>query len=193
MSGKLPMIPLEKNDAISRIKKFLGTEQSGITLSANEEKIMTRLWFAITHLKEKKLSEDHIAEKIKAQFDCSIYTARKDIANAYNVYVHVSQSYKQFGIKTHIEFLEKLIRKYDADKSLAPLVPKIAHEITLAYDKLPTEAPNSDVPAPVIIVNIVTKENAEQIDALRKEADDLIEHEKKHEYIDYEEADDDDE
>lgn len=187
MSKSLLVRIPEKTDAFSRIKKFMSNHESGVVLTAVEEKMLTRLIYANGLLSEKKFTREQVAEKIKAVYGVSIYTARADINNTYSLFVSITEDYKRYTLFHHIEFLQQKLQQWKDDKSMAPMLPKLAAEITRAIAAMPVEVNNADVPAPVVLVqttvNIVS--NLTAADAL-KEADELIEFEKNHEYTEYE-------
>lgn len=187
MSKSLSVRIPEKTDAFSRIKKFMSNQESGVVLTAVEEKMLTRLIYANGLLSEKKFTREQVAEKIRTEHGVSIYTARADINNTYSLFVSITEDYKRYTLFHHIEFLQQKLQQWKDDKSMAPMLPKLAAEITRAIAAMPVEVNNADVPAPVVLVqttvNIVS--NLTAADAL-KEADELIEFEKNHEYTEYE-------
>ena len=192
MSKKLGLIIPEKNDALSRIKKYMSNHESGVVLNATEEKMLSRYMYAHGLLSERKYTREQVAEKIKELHGVSIHTARIDINNTYSLIFTVTDDYKRYTLVHHIEFIEQKIRQWENDKSLASLLPKLLAEKTRAILALPVEQTNPDVPAPVIIinttVNITPKMNIVQAMA---EADKLIEFEKNHEEIEFQDLPDD--
>lgn len=181
----------EQEDAISRIKKFMSNEESGVVLKDYEEKMLTRLMYCKGLLSERKYTRDQVEEKLKDKFGISLHTARKDLNNTYSVFATITEAYKKFTLQLHVEFLDKMIAQCSADKSLMALVPKFAAEKTRAVNAMPVDAVNQDLPAPVILMQVVGKTDTNFIDVMeaRNEADALIEFEKKSEYIDYEDLD----
>jgi hypothetical protein len=186
----------EKEDALSRIRRFMSTEESGIVLSVNEEKMLQRWVFANAMITERKFSRDEIADRIKNVHGVSIHTARSDINNAYSLFVSVTADYKRYTLQLHIEFIEKQIMKASTDKSLMPLLPKLIAEKTRALMALDVEQSNPDLPAPMINLYMLmmgsqagpAKTNDSNLNSLLQEADKLIEFEKNHEYTDFSEV-----
>lgn len=179
----------EKNDAYSRIQKFMSNEESGITLSPKEENMLSRWIYANGMLSEKKFTEDEIAEKIKDKFSVSIYTARNDINYTYRLFARVTNDYKRYTLKHHIEFLQQRLQLWKTDKSMAAFIPKLSDSITKAIAAMPAEIELPDIPPPVIIVSTTRdiKPKMSPEEAL-KEADAIIEYEKTQEYIEFEEV-----
>lgn len=163
--NEVTVIPApEKNDAISRIRKFMSPIESGIVLTASEEKILQRLTFANGLLAEKKFTSEEIAEKIKEVFHVSIFTSRNDVNNCYALFVNVTEDYVRYTLKHHIEDMRILVEQWKKDKSLAALLPKLFAEITRALSCLPVEKTNNDIPPPVLVFN-TTKEIKAPMDA----------------------------
>lgn len=186
----------EKEDALSRIRRFMSSEESGIVLSVTEEKMLQRWILANSLITERKFSRDEIAERIKDTHGVSIHTARSDINNAYSLFVSVTADYKRYTLQLHIEFIEKQIMKASTDKSLMPLLPKLLAEKTRALMALDVEQSNPDLPAPMINLYMLmmgggpAKKANSDLNSLLQEADKLIEFEKNHEYTDFSEVKD---
>jgi hypothetical protein len=178
----------EKNDAVTRIKKFMLPEDSGIVLNPDEEKMLDRFIFCKGLLCERKFTRDQIEEKLKIKFGVSIYTARKDVNNTYKVFASITNDYKKFSLQLQVEDISMEINRCKTDKSLIHLLPKFFAEKTRSIAAMPVDVEDSDLPAPVILINISGTMANKFIDAseARAEADALIEFEKKSEYIDYE-------
>lgn len=181
----------EKTDAFSRIKKFMSATESGIVLTATEEKILIRLTYAHGLLSERKFTREQIAEKIKDLHGVSIYTARADINNTYTLFATVTEDYKRYALLHHVEFIDQKINQWSNDKSLSSLIPKLLAEKTRALAAMPVDPSTAEVPQPIIIVNITgaMPQTMSANDAL-KAADELIEFEKTHEYVDFEDLKD---
>ena len=192
MSKSISIITPEKTDAISRIKAFMSNQDSGVILSATEEKILDRMMFANGLLAERKFTREQIAERIKIKFDCSIYTARIDINNTYSLFVTLTNDYKRYSLFHHIEFMQQKLQQWKDDKSLAHLVPKMADSITKAIAALPVEMEKQNVPQHIILFKTTKNITPEMSlsDAIAK-ADALIEFEKEHEDVEFEMITDD--
>lgn len=187
----LSISKFEKDDAFSRISKFMGPNESGVVLTGKEEKILTRWTLAHSLLAERKFTREEIAEKISKIHSVSLFTARSDIDNAYKLFISITKEYKQYTLWQSVEDIDKLINKWKDDKSLAALLPKLFAERTRAIAAMPLEAAAPNLPAPVIIVQTTGAINSPMaIDEALKEADKLIQFEKDHEYLDFEDSQD---
>jgi hypothetical protein len=182
----------QKTDAFSRIKVYMSEPDSGIVLVTKEEQMLKRMVFADRFLSENKYTVDEVAEKLKDLFGISIWTAKDDIKKTYTLFAGVTEDYKRYAMRHHVEFLNKKISQWENDKSMAPFLPKLIAEKTRALAALPVQAEAPDVPPPVIIVNVTANIIApmDAGDAL-SQADKLIEFEKEHEYLEFEETPDD--
>lgn len=193
MSKSLSFLIPETKDAISRIRKFIGPNESGVILTPDEERMLARMAFAHGHLAENKFAEDQVAEKIKDLFSVSIYTAKADIRNTYSLFVTVTEDYRRYGLKHHIEFLKKELHRCSNDKSLAFLIPKLADSITKAYKELPVQMDVPPTPQPIIVIDTDGKLQApsKTYEETVAEIDKLIAiEEKKKDYIDFNEVKD---
>lgn len=182
---------VDKGDALSRIKTFMSNAESGVMLTPNEEKILSRLIYANALLSERKFTTEQVAEKIKEKFGCSIFTARNDINNTYTLFVSITEDYKRYTLWHHVEFLRQKLKAWETDKSLAHLLPKLSDSITKAIAAMPVKPEAPDIPAPIILINVVGgKITAPEMspDEARKEADEIIKQEEKGEYIDFEDS-----
>jgi hypothetical protein len=193
MARKLQVLIPEKKDAYSRIRAFMSNEESGIVLTSEEEKKLDRLIIANSLLSERKYTREEIAEKIKQKFAVSIWTARNDINLAYSLFSNVTEDYKKYTLHHHVEDINKLIAKWSLDKTLITLIPKLLEAKTRAIAAMPTTNDIPDVPAPVVIVNVTQTITSDlSPDEAMKEADKLIELEKSHDYLAFEEEKKDD-
>lgn len=183
------LIP-EKNDPYNRIKKFMSNEESGVVLTKKEELMLSRWIYANSLLTENKYSRQQIEEKIVEKFGCSVFTARNDINHAYSLFVQVTTDYKRFTLYHHVEQLKKLLQSWMSDKSMAAYIPRLAHEITLATKELPALQETPNLPAPIIVIDVVgdLKPPTVDIEKAREEADEIIKLEDKDDFIDYEEV-----
>jgi hypothetical protein len=181
----------EKTDAMSRIKKFMSSEESGIILSKKEEGMLARWIYANGLLKERKFLDDDIVDMIVEKFSVSKFTARSDISHARTLFVSLIKDLKKYGLYHHIRELEIQFEKKKNDKAYAPFLSKLADSITRAYAAFREDAEAPDVPAPVLIVNVVGKSiDAQSPDDARKAADELIELERTKDYTEFEELPD---
>lgn len=180
----------EKTDAFSRIKKFMSGEESGVVLSATEEKMLGRMIYANGMLAENKYTEEYVANKIKEHHGVSIFTARNDIRNTYSLFVSVTEDYKRYGLFHHIEFLKQELQRCKGDKSMANLIPKLSDSLTKAYAAMPVKPSTPDIPQPIIVIDTRGRYIKATIDPdeADKEADLLIAMEEKESYIDFEET-----
>lgn len=192
MRKSVSLIIPEKKDPFSRIKKFMSNEESGVVLTAKEEEMLSRWIYANSLLSENKYTREDVAKKIQVNYKVSIHTARLDIDRAYSLFVKITDDYKRYTLFHHIEQINAKIQAWGNDKSLAPLLPKLYAEKTRAIAALPVELQAPDVPAPIIIINTTTgilqRMTTEEAIA---EADKLIEFEKQHEELDFEDLADD--
>lgn len=191
MSKSISVIIPEKTDAYSRVKRFLSNEESGIVLNSKEEEMLTRWIYANALLKEKKFRSEQVIEKIREKFSVSVHTARMDISRAYSLFSSVTDDYKRYMLREHVEDIDQMIQQWKTDKSLLPYLPKLMAEKTKAIMAIPVEVQAPDVPAPIIIVNTTTglKATKDLSEAL-EEADKLIEFEKNHDYAEFEDVPD---
>jgi len=166
----------------------MSKEESGIELTAKEEAILNRMIYANALLAEKKYTREEIAGKVKSRYGVSIHTARNDIDASYSLFVTVTEDFKRYALFHHIEDINATIRQWSTDKSLAPLLPKLFAERTRAINSMPVTIQSPDVAAPVIIINTTTGLSSPMdIEDALKEADKLIEFEKNHDYIQFDE------
>jgi hypothetical protein len=188
MARKLQVLVPEKKDAYSRIRLFMSNQESGVVLTAEEEKKLDRLIIANSLLSERKHSREEVAEKIKQKFGVSIWTARNDINLAYSLFSNVTEDYKKYTLHHHVEDIDRMIAEWSLDKTLIGLVPKLLEAKTKAIAAMPTTVEAPDVPAPVLIVN-VTQNIVSDISASDAmiEADKLIEIERQHDYLAFDE------
>lgn len=183
-------VPAVKEDAFSRIVKYMSNEESGVVLTAKEEQIMARWIYANGLLKERKFREEMVLDKIVDKFAVSKFTARNDISSARSLFVKLTKDLKKYALIHHVEDIAMQIAAWKSDKSLAPLLPKLYDSYTKALAALPEEAEAPTVATPIVNYVLVQNQNINVVmngaDALAA-ADDLIELEKNHEYKDFEE------
>lgn len=166
----------------------MSNEQSGIILSAIEEKMLQRLQYANALLSEKKDTTEEIAQRIKERFEISIWTARKDITNCYALFAEVTDDYKRYTLIHHIEFIEQQLQRAKDDKSLAGLIPKLLAEKTRAIMAMPSKIENPDLPAPIVNLHTTTTIiSPMDLTKAMEQAEALIKAESEKEYIDFEE------
>lgn len=191
---------LAKNDAYTCILSYMMHPDSS-TLTSEQEKILDRWIWCNVMLKDRKIKEEDIIDKICTKFQVSKFTARNDIGYTMALFVEARRYSKEYLLYNHIEDIGLLIEKWKLDKSLAPFVPKLLHEYTLAISKLPDTINKQKRPKVVNNFFVVAGQNVEApstYDEAIIEADRMIEQEKKEseiEDLDYEdlpEEDDDD-
>jgi hypothetical protein len=181
MSKSLTIREQQKTDALSRIQRFMSNSESGVVLTAEEEMILTRLIYTNALLSERKYSSEQVIQKVKDKFGISQYTARADIEKTYILFSTVTEDYKRYTLKLHIEAIERKIVQWENDKSLAHLLPKLYAEKTRAIAELPVQLQLPDTPAPVIILDIKGSMSKPDITAeqARAEAEEILKHEDK--------------
>jgi hypothetical protein len=182
-------LPAIKEDAFSRIVKYMSNEESGVVLTAKEEQIMARWIYANGLLKERKFREDLIIDKIVEKFSVSKFTARNDISSARSLFVKLTKDLKKYALIHHIEDIQMQIANWKTDKSLAPLLPKMYDSLTKALAALPEEAEAPPIATPVVNYVLVKNQTINVTmagsDALAA-ADALIEQERSETSTDFE-------
>lgn len=176
MSRELSIREQNNTDALSRIQLFMSNQESGVVLTGEEEKILSRLIYTNALLSERKYSSEQIIEKIKEKFAVSQWTARADIEKTYALFSAVTEDYKRFTLKLHVEAIERKIVQWENDKSLAHLLPKLYAEKTRALAEMPVQRQLPNTPAPVIILDMRGTFNKPDISAeqARQEAETLL-------------------
>lgn len=154
MSRDLSIREQNNTDALSRIQQFMSNQESGIVLTGEEENILARLIYTNALLTERKYSSEQIIEKVKDKFGVSQWTARADIEKTYALFSTVTEDYKRFTLKLHVEAIERKIVQWENDKSLAHLLPKLYAEKTRALAEMPVQRQLPNTPAPVIILDM---------------------------------------
>lgn len=185
------LVPVGKEDAFSRIVKFMSNDESGVLLTAKEEQILARWIYANGLLKERKFREETIINNIAEKFGVSKFTARNDISNARSLFVRLTKDLKKYALIHHIEDIQMQIATWKHDKSLAPLLPKLYDSYTKALAALPEEVEAPNVATPVINYTVVNGQtihvHMNGADALAA-ADALIEQERNEQYTDFEDV-----
>jgi hypothetical protein len=169
-------------------------------LSSEQEKILDRWIHCNIMLRDRKLKEEDIIDKIKDKFGVSKFTARNDIGYTMALFVEARRYGKEYLLYNHIEDIGLMIEKWKMDKSLAPFVPKLLHEYTLAISKLPDTINKQKRPKVVNNFFIVPGQNTQApvtydeaiIEANKMIADDAAKDAEK-DFIDFEDKKDDDE
>lgn len=181
MSKSLTIREQLKTDALSRIQRFMSNSESGVVLTAEEEKILTRLIYTNALLTERKYSSEQIIEKVKEKFGVSQWTARADIEKTYTLFSAVTEDYKRYTLKLHIEAIERKIVQWENDKSLSHLLPKLYDARTRAIAELKVVPLLPDTTAPVIILDIKGSMSKPDItpEQARAEAEEILKHEDK--------------
>lgn len=189
---------LQKNDAYTCILQYMMHPETN-SLNSDQEVILDRWIFCNALLRDRKLKEDDIIEKIKDKFAVSKYTARNDIGYTMSLFVEARRYSKEYLLYNHIEDIGLMIEKWKLDKSLAPFVPKLLHEYTLAISKLPDTINKQKRPKVVNNFFLIPGQNAQApstYDEAIIEANKMIENDAKKEaqkdFIDYEDLGDDD-
>lgn len=185
MKDLVPSTP-QRTDAYSRIKAFTSNEESGIVLFPKEEKMLVRWCHVQGLLAERKFDDDEIIDQMVDRFDISASTARNDINYARSLFVEQLKNAKKFSLYHHARALEKLFQEKVNDKAFAPYLAKLADSVTRAWNAVPEEMEVPDVAAPILILQSVTNNITVVADDARKAADELIEQERNHEEIDFE-------
>lgn len=189
---------LQKNDAYSCILNYMMHPESNALVS-DHENILDRWIFCNVLLRDRKLREDDIIDKIRDKFNVSKFTARNDIGYTMALFVEARRYSKEYLLYNHIEDIGLMIEKWKLDKSLAPFVPKLLHEYTLAISKLPDTINKQKRPKVVNNFFIVPGQNTQApanydeaiIEANKMIADDAKKDAEK-DYIDFEDQSDDD-
>lgn len=189
---------LVKNDAYTCILQYMMHPESN-TLNSEQENILDRWIMCNTLLRDRKLKEEDLIEKIVTKFSVSKYTARNDIGYTMALFVEARRYSKEYLLYNHIEDIGMMIEKWKLDKSLAPFVPKLLHEYTLAISKLPDTINKQKRPKVVNNFFLIPGQNAQApstYDEAIIEANKMIEDDAKKEsqkdFIDYEDMKDDD-
>lgn len=181
------------DDAYSRILHYMQHPEES-TLTSPEEKILDRWIMVNTLLKDRKMTEEMIIDKIKRVHGVSQYTARNDIGYAMALFVEARRFAKEYLLYNHIEDIGLTIQKWKLDKTLAPFVPKLMHEYTLAITKLPAAIDTKEKPKVVNNFFLVQGQNLDTQmpfeDAMQQAEEFILEDEK--EFTDFEEVDEDD-
>jgi hypothetical protein len=190
---------LVKNDAYSCVLAYMLHPETN-PLSSEQEKILDRWIHCNIMLRDRKLKEEDIIDKIKDKFGVSKFTARNDIGYTMALFVEARRYGKEYLLYNHIEDIGLMIEKWKMDKSLAPFVPKLLHEYTLAISKLPDTINKQKRPKVVNNFFIVPGQNTQApvtydeaiIEANKMIADDAAKDAEK-DFIDFEDKKDDDE
>jgi hypothetical protein len=188
---------LVKNDAYTSILNYMMHPESN-SLTHDQENILDRWIFCNVMLKDRKIREDDIIDKIKDKFSVSKYTARNDIGYTMALFVEARRYSKEYLLYNHIEDIGMMIQSWKLDKSLAPFVPKLLHEYTLAISKLPDTINKQKRPKVVNNFFIVPGQNTQvpsSYDEAIIEANKMIADDEKRDaekdYIDFEDQNDD--
>jgi hypothetical protein len=189
---------LQKNDAYTCILNYMMHPESN-PLMSDHENILDRWIFCNVLLRDRKLKEDDIIDKIRDKFSVSKFTARNDIGYTMALFVEARRYSKEYLLYNHIEDIGLMIEKWKLDKSLAPFVPKLLHEYTLAISKLPDTINKQKRPKVVNNFFLVTGQNTQKpsnYDEAIIEADKMIADDAKKDaekdYINFEDQRDDD-
>jgi hypothetical protein len=187
---------LTKGDAYTSILQYMMHPES-IALTSDQEKILDRWIFCNTMLKDRKMKEEDIIDRLATKFEVSKFTARNDIGYTMALFVEARRFSKEYLLYHHIEDMGLMIEKWKLDKSLAPFVPKLLHEYTIALSKLPDTINQKQRPKVTNNFFVVPGQNVQapmSYDEAVIEAAKMIEQEEKEDSItdiDYEDADND--
>lgn len=180
------------DDAYSRILRYMQYPEE-VSLISSEEKILDRWIMVNTLLKDRKMTEEMIIEKIVKVHSVSKFTARNDIGYAMALFVEARRYAKEYLLYNHIEDIGLTIQKWKLDKSLAAHVPKLYQQYTLAISKLPDAQNNKEKPKVVNNFFLVQGQNINTAmpyeDAMQSAEEFILEDEK--EFTEFDEVDDD--
>lgn len=146
------------NDAFSRILAFYEPE-STIVLTGDEDKILTRWLHCDSLIRSRKYKTPDIIRDMMDKFSISKFTAEKDIAQTYALFGQVRVMSKQYVITHAIEDINIKIQKFESDKSLVHLVPKLYQELARMTAMLPDEIAKKQLPVPNIFIGSLTINN----------------------------------
>lgn len=148
----------DKNDAFSRILAFYEPE-SEVVLSADEDKILARWLHCDALIRSRKHKNAEIIEMLVDRFSVSKFTAEKDIAQTYALFGQVRVMSKQYVVTHAIENIQLQIQRFETDKSLVHLVPKLYQELARFQSMLPDEVAKKKLPTPTIHIGSLTINN----------------------------------
>lgn len=143
----------EKNDAFNKILRYM--VEADITLSAQEEKILSRWIYVDGRLRERKFKEPVLVEMIMERFGVSKFTALNDIYQTQALFGACRRVSKKYLLIHHAEEIAMQIERYKSDRSMAHLLPKLNDSYTKALAALPEEVNKNILPPPVILLNPV--------------------------------------
>lgn len=153
MSNNLVPLENEKNDAFSKILRFM--TDADIVLSAGEETILDRWIYIDALLRQRKFREEDIIDKVKDKFHVSKFTARNDIYKTQALFEGARKVSKTYLLQHHAEDIALQIERIKHDKSLAHLLPKLYDAYTKAISALPEEIGKNVLPPPIIVMGTV--------------------------------------
>lgn len=107
MPRELSLLP-KVRDAYTAIQRFM--TEGGVTLKADEEKILNRWIYVDGLLKAKELDEDGMIKAIVANYHISEWTARTDISNTQKLFANARKVNKRYLIHHHLERMDKDIQ-----------------------------------------------------------------------------------
>jgi len=174
----------ERETAFNRILRFMN--EGDITLTADEEQILHRWNYCYKLQLQRKYTSRHIAEKIKAVYDVSIYTANNDVYNAQALFGGSIKTNKKFLLHHHAENILLLIEQYKTDKALVHLIPKLLDSYTKAIVAIPDEINKDKTPPPVMLFAIIPGQSVSMTEDVQSAISRLKKSNKK-DYTDFEE------
>src|SRR5688572_10127955 len=93
---------LTKGDAYTSILQYMMHPES-IALTSDQEKILDRWIFCNTMLKDRKMKEEDIIDRLASKFEVSKFTARNDIGYTMALFVEARRFSKEYLLYHHIE------------------------------------------------------------------------------------------
>src|SRR4051812_24921910 len=137
----------KKSNAFDKILRFLS--DGDVVLMANEEEILQRWIYCHKQMLQRKFTEGQIIDKIVENFSVSSFTARNDIYQAQAVFGSTIKANKKYLLYNHAENILLTIAKFENDKSLKFLLPKLFDSYTKAVSAIPEEINRDKQPPPM--------------------------------------------
>lgn len=106
--NRLILLP-KKRDAFKAIRLFM-CDAGGVTLKAEEEKILDRWIYCDALLRAKEDDEDSIIRKIAEKFEVSVHTARNDISFTMRLFADSRKLNKKYLIHLHLQRIDEDIQ-----------------------------------------------------------------------------------
>jgi len=150
-----------KTDAFSRILAFYEPE-TDVILSGEEDIILSRWLHCDSLIRSRKYKTPDIIQMMVDKFSISKFTAEKDIAQTYALFGQVRVMSKQYVVTHAIEDIQIKIQKWESDKSLVHLIPKLYQELARFQALLPNEEKKKQLHTPNIFIGSLTVNNGKQ-------------------------------